>query len=226
MANKYVIKFSKDGYAKYTSHLDLLRFFKRAFRKSGIALSYSQGFNPHPKLGFAQPLSLGYSSTCELIEFTTDVPYDTDEIFNLLKDMMPEGLNLLYCKELDESIKSLAAIADYAVYTVNIPHSVSESELAELAKGYMAQEEILAMKKQKKDKKLVSVNIKHMIRNFDAMVDGDEIRLDLLLDCGSISNCSPELVIASFCEFAKIHVPRYAMEVERQVLGFSSNLQF
>ena len=68
MANKYVLKFTKDGYAKYTSHLDLLRFFKRAFRKSGIALSYSQGFNPHPKLGFAQPLSLGYASSCELLE--------------------------------------------------------------------------------------------------------------------------------------------------------------
>ena len=58
MANKYVLKFSKDGYAKYTSHLDLLRFFKRAFRKSGIALSYSQGFNPHPKTVFSVPLSV------------------------------------------------------------------------------------------------------------------------------------------------------------------------
>ena len=226
MANKYVIKFSKDGYAKYTSHLDLLRFFKRAFRKSGIALSYSQGFNPHPKLGFAQPLSLGYSSTCELIEFTTDVPYNTDEIFNLLKDMMPEGLNLLYCKELDESIKSLAAIADYAIYEVVIPYKVAAFELETLAKGYMAQEEIHAMKKQKKDKKLVSVNIKHMIRNFEAVALENEIKLNLLLDCGSISNCSPELVIASFCDFAKIDIPRYAMDVERQVLGFSSNLQF
>ena len=226
MANKYVLKFSKDGYAKYTSHLDLLRFFKRAFRKSGIALSYSQGFNPHPKLGFAQPLSLGYGSSCELLEFATDVPYDTTVIYDMLKDMMPDGLTILWCKELDDSIKSLAAIADFAQYEVTIPYAVSGEQLQELAKGYLAQEEILAMKKQKKDKKLVSVNIKHMIRSFEAMANDDEIVLKLLLDCGSISNCSPELVIASFCEYAKIDIPRYAMEVERQILGFNGNLVF
>ena len=38
MSERYVIKFSKGGYAKYTSHLDLLRFFKRAFRKTGVDL--------------------------------------------------------------------------------------------------------------------------------------------------------------------------------------------
>lgn len=226
MANKYVLKFTKDGYAKYTSHLDLLRFFKRAFRKSGIALSYSQGFNPHPKLGFAQPLSLGYGSSCELLEFTTDVPYETDELYNLLKDMMPEGLEILWCKELAENIKSLAAIADYAVYEVVIPYEISEEKLQEFSAGYLAQDEILAMKKQKKDKKLVSVNIKNMIRNFAAKTDGNEVKLELLLDCGSISNCSPELVIASFCQYAEIDVPRYAMEVKRKILGFSNNLQF
>lgn len=226
MANKYVLKFTKDGYAKYTSHLDLLRFFKRAFRKSGIALSYSQGFNPHPKLGFAQPLSLGYSSSCELLEFTTDVPYETTAIYEMLKDMMPEGLTILWCRELSDDVKSLASIADYAVYEVVIPYEVSSEKLEDLKAGYLAQEEILAMKKQKKDKKLVSVNIKHMIRNFEAGLCEDGIKLELLLDCGSISNCSPELVIASFCEFAKIDVPRYMMEVERKILGFSSNLHF
>jgi len=226
MANKYVLKFTKDGYAKYTSHLDLLRFFKRAFRKSGIALSYSQGFNPHPKLGFAQPLSLGYSSICELLEFTTDVPYNTDEIYKMLAEMMPEGLNILWCKEFDDSIKSLAAIADYAEYEVLIPYDIEAKKLEEISKGYLAQDEIQAIKRQKKDKKLVPIDIKHMIRNFEASVQNGEIKLNLLLDCESISNCSPELVIASFCEYGKIDVPRYAMEVERKVLGFSNNLQF
>lgn len=226
MANKYVLKFTKDGYAKYTSHLDLLRFFKRAFRKSGIALSYSQGFNPHPKLGFAQPLSLGYASSCELLEFTTDIPYDTNNIYEMLKDMMPEGLNILWCKELSEDIKSLAGIADYAIYEVVIPYDVTEEKLEELKDAYLSQEEILAMKRQKKDKKMVSVNIKHMIRNFEAKSCDGEIKLELLLDCGSISNCSPELVIASFCELAGIEIPRYTMEVERTMIGFSNNLQF
>ncbi len=115
MNNRYAIKFSKDGYIKYTSHLDLLRMFKRAFKKTGLALKYSQGFNPHPKMGFAQPLSLGYSSRCELIEFETQMPHTTGELMEKLRDEMPEGIKLLSCFELDEKIKSLAADADAAV---------------------------------------------------------------------------------------------------------------
>ena len=68
---KYVMTFSKTGTICYTSHLDLMRMFKRAFKRGGIKLAYSQGFNPHPKLGFAQPLSLGYEGMKELMEFET-----------------------------------------------------------------------------------------------------------------------------------------------------------
>ena len=57
--SRYVIKFSKEGNIRYISHLDLLRLFKRSFKRVGIKLQYSQGFNPHPKMSFAQPLSLG-----------------------------------------------------------------------------------------------------------------------------------------------------------------------
>lgn len=226
MAERYVVRFSKNGYAKYTSHLDLLRFFKRAFRKSGIQLRYSQGFNPHPKLGFAQPLSLGYSSCCELLEFETDKKYETEEIYELLKNEMPDGLDLQWCKGIDGEIKSLAASCESAEYSVTIPYVLSESELKKYIDGYLAQEEITAMKRQKKDKKMVAVDIKRMIRKLEGKAYEHGIKLSMLLDCGSFSNCSPELVIASFCSFAQIDIPRYEMEVERREINFYNNLQF
>ena len=73
--NRYFMIFSKTGYIKYISHLDMLRLFKRAFKRTGIALEFSHGFNPHPKMGFAQPLSLGYTSLGEYIEFETVEAY-------------------------------------------------------------------------------------------------------------------------------------------------------
>ena len=42
MAERYVLKFSKTGYMRYISHLDLLRLFKRMFRTGGIEIRYSQ----------------------------------------------------------------------------------------------------------------------------------------------------------------------------------------
>lgn len=220
MNNKYVLRFEKTGYSKYTSHLDLLRFFKRMLRKSGILLSYSKGFNPHPKMAFAQPLSLGYSSDFELFEFETDIPYDVNDMEERFKTFLPEGINLVYVRILDESIKSLPAACDYATYEVTFPSSV-KPELCDRIDNYLSQEIILALKKQKKDKSIVEVNIKDKIRELSAYKnETNQLVLNMKLDSGSQSNLSPELVIQSFVKFFDLDVERYSIEVKRTGLGF------
>ncbi len=225
MTGRYVIKFTKNGYIKYTSHLDLLRMFKRAFKKTELGLKYSQGFNPHPKMGFAQPLSLGYASKCELIEFELNAPQDEKEILTKMQEQMPEGIKLLECKELSPDTKPLAASAEAALYKIWIPTRLSESELKSLLEAYLSQKEITAMKRQKKKKELKPINIRHMIRAGEILKLGEFAMLEMLLDCGSQSNCSPELVISTFCDFAGIDTPRYEIEVERAKIFFANNLQ-
>ena len=226
MAEKFIIKFSKSGYAKYTSHLDLLRFFKRAFRKSGVALKYSQGFNPHPKLGFAQPLSLGYSSSCELLEFETADNLNAEDICEAITKEMPEGLEIQWCREAPGLDKPLASVCESAEYQVTIPYSADTEFLNHVKNGYLEQESITALKRRKKDKKMVETDIKAKIRRFEVRALGENTVLDMELDSGSVSNCSPELVISSFCSYAGIDTPRYDMEVERMSLKFYNNLQF
>lgn len=226
MANRYVLKFTKNEYAKYTSHLDMLRFFKRAFRKNGISLRYSQGFNPHPKMSFAQPLSLGYSSSFELLEFETETKYEAGQIYEMLCGEMPEGLKIEWVIEFEGNVKSLAAAADSAEYEVRLPFKCEETVLGDMAARYLAQNEIITLKRRKKDKKMVSADIKNMIRRFEAKSDAEMTILDMELDCGSISNCSPELVISSFIEFSGLDIPRYRIDVERKKIKFVNNLQF
>lgn len=225
MTDRYLIKFSKNGYIKYTSHLDLLRIFKRAFKKTGLALRYSQGFNPHPKMGFAQPLSLGYSGKCELIEFELNAPHDEKEILEKMQQEMPEGIQLTACVPLGQEVKPLAACADAALYKIWIPTELEENALKSKMEEYLSQGEITAMKRQKKTKKLQEVDIRHRIRSCEIAKLGEFAMLHALLDCGSQSNCSPELVISSFCKFAGIDTPRYEIEVEREKLFFTNNLQ-
>ena len=217
MSTRYVLKFTKSGYVKYISHLDLLRLFKRAFKKTGLTLKYSQGFNPHPKMGFAQPLSLGYSSICELIEFETIEPHELESIKSKMQGEMPEGIEIIECTSLSDDIKSLASDADEAEYIITIPTSLDENVLREKLEQYLQQTE-----------KMEPVSIKHMLRQLKIeKKDGDELAiLTADLDCGSKSNCSPELVIASFCSFAGIDTPRYEMEVERTKIKFVNKLQF
>ena len=215
---KYVIKFTKEGYLTYTSHLDMLRLFKRAFKKCEIAMAYSQGFNPHPKMGFAQPLSLGYKSRCELLEVETAEVYTPQEIEKRLQGVMPEGVEILSCTAGPQSAKSLAAATVAAEYRVCFPVK-REDVHQRLLQAYLAQDEILTEKRQKKTKKMVTVDIRAKIRAMQ-LEPCEHLTLSMLLDCGSSSNLSPEQVISSFLAFAELEIPRYEIEVERKGIFF------
>lgn len=211
--SQYIIKFSKEGYICYTSHLDMLRLFKRTLKKAGIALSYSQGFNPHPKMGFAQPLSLGYLSMGEYLEFETTEDYEPDMLGSLLAERMPEGIRILSCEMAENQKKSLAARTAAAEYMIGIPLTeIPKEDGSSLCSRFLAQEEIKVLKKQKKTKTLKEVDIKDKIRNLNFTIAGENLLVTALLDSGSDSNLSPELLILAIREF-------YPAAAEREEIG-------
>lgn len=223
--NRYVIRFAKDGYLKYTSHLDLLRLFKRGFKKAGVPLDFSQGFNPHPKMVFAQPLSLGYTSQCELLEFETTQSINPEKVGEAMKEIMPMGITIQECKALNVPVKSLAAAVETVTYEVIFPIKQDQKNDKEKVIAYLSQEEIFAKKRQKKTKKMVDVEIRSKIRTID-LADSEQLTLNMTLDGGSASNLSPELVITTFMAHAGLEVERYDIEVNRKDIGFGNNLQF
>lgn len=221
--SRYVIKFSKEGSIRYISHLDLLRLFKRSFKRVGVRLQYSQGFNPHPKMGFAQPLSLGYFSTGEYLEFDTMEPYPTDEILEKTNSVMPEGIKVLSCNELPIGGKTLAALTEYAVYDITIPLECGmEENIADVLENYMAQEQIFVIKHQRKSGKDVKTDIKSMISEISGMVDNNDIMLTTKLSAGSTANLSPEMVLITFCEFLGIQYDRAEILIKRTEILFNN----
>lgn len=218
--SRYYIKFKKEGYIKYTSHLDMLRLFKRSFKRIDIKLQYSQGFNPHPKMSFAQPLSLGYESISEYLEFETIVPYPTDEIVEKLNKVMPIGVEILSCEELPQSGKTLAALTEYAEYRIIIPMSES-LDIENSIVNYLSQDKILARKLQKKSGTEIEIDIKPMIRKLSGLVNNNHIMLNTTIDSGSVSNLSPEMVLSTFCQSAKINYERSEVKLTRTEIFFS-----
>ena len=227
---KYVIRFQKTGVICYTSHLDIMKVFKRSFKRAGIRLAYSQGFNPHPKMGFAQPLSLGYESLDEYIEFETDEGsiFTAEEILEKMRALMPEGLELISIGEATHP-KTLAANTISAEYVIEIPIKGEEKgklsgDVRKLWQDYMGQKEILALKKQKKKKELVQVDIRPKIRELIFYPSEDELRIEAMLDSGSDSNLSPELVITTILERFGLTTPRSEIRVTRTKIHFKDIL--
>lgn len=228
---EYVLRFAKEGYIKYTSHLDIMRLFQRAFKKADIKLRYSQGYNPHPKMGFAQPLSLGYSSDCELMEFETEEDLDPGYIKEKMSQVMGESLDITGCRHFPEGMKKLAASAVSAVYIITMPLGKDEKTEDKIdIKRFMDQKDIPAEKRQKKTKKMKTINIRPMIRKLDMFVkDTDEGRMLSLaaeLDAGSQSNLSPELLITAFIKYFSLDIPREEIDVKRISIGFDNGFEF
>lgn len=214
---KYILTFSKTGTICYTSHLDMMKLFKRIFKRAGVRLGYSQGFNPHPKMGFAQPLSLGYWGMNELLEFETEEAYSSEYLEQTLKEMMPEGLNIIGCKEVEPAGKTLAARTEAAEYIIAIPLKTPLSATGEEIKaGYLGQEKIIAWKRSKKKKELTEVDIKPMIREIHFVPEPEALFITALLDSGSTSNLSPELVITTVMEHLGLEPQRSEIQVMRR----------
>lgn len=221
---RYVIKFSKEGSIRYISHLDMHRLFKRSFKRAGIRLQYSQGFNPHPKMSFAQPLSLGYSGSSEYLEFETAEPYQTGEILEKANSVMPEGIRLHSCEELPSGGKSLAALTEAASYEIVIPAEEGfHGNIETLLKEYIERPQIPVLKYQKKTGRDLEVDIKPMIAEIHGMVNDNHIMLTMKLSAGSTANLSPEIVLASFCEFAGISYDRAEVSIGRTEIYFKNN---
>lgn len=120
--------FEKTGNARYISHLDLMRLFQRAFKRAGLPLTHTQGFNPRPSVSIALPLSLGVESRCELLDFDLEVPLDCGEIREKLNASLVEGVYVREVYEQGEKIKNLALLQSRLVleYDRQIPNDITE----------------------------------------------------------------------------------------------------
>ena len=101
--------FQKTGNAVYISHLDLMRLFQRAFKRAGLPLTHTQGFNPRPSVSIALPLSLGVESQCELLDFELETDtFSNEDICTRLNQALVEGVHVLSVYSGGGKIKNLA----------------------------------------------------------------------------------------------------------------------
>lgn len=179
------IMFSKTGRAKYVSHLDLVRAMTRAVRRADIPLWYTEGFNRHPYLTFASPLSLGYEGLRETmdIRMADDFPYD--ELAARLNAVLPEGLAVISAADVVAKAGDLAA-AEYRL-TIHLPASVIQEALAA--------NELLVEKRTKK-KTMKTIDILPYFKNAVVEAVGEnETIVTVSLPSGGNENVNPGLFI-------------------------------
>ena len=166
--------FEKTGRAIYISHLDLMRVFQRAFKRAGLPLTHTQGYNPRPSVSIALPLSLGVESGCELLDFDLygeKIP--NEEILTRLNENLVEGVRVLEVYDEALKIKHLALLE--CEVTLEYDKGIPEGAKAEIG-ALFAQPEVVVEKKSKNGIK--EENIIPMLRRIAVSV-ADEYTLQL-----------------------------------------------
>lgn len=169
--------FTKTGNLKYISHLDLHRAMTRLLLRSGLPIRFSEGFNPHPKLTFAQPLSLFQESLCEVAEFRLDEAVDCpDEAGALekLRAVEPEGLHFLQVVYSQRKLPVCKA----ARYELTFRTSMDKDAFAALFRGEMP-----VLKKTKTKEKTLDIAPLIGEKQFSAFDGG--VKLRCVLPCGN-----------------------------------------
>jgi radical SAM family uncharacterized protein/radical SAM-linked protein len=151
------LQYKKAGYARYLSHLNLIRVFDRACRRARIPLVYSHGFNPHPKISFGPSLSLGFTSDAEYLDLEIDGSF-RGGLADLLNCCLPPGLQITTVKPIKQKVVSLTAAINLAEYEVNLKESnIDEMDFKRSLEKLLAAENIEVERRVKGKYKTINI---------------------------------------------------------------------
>ncbi len=185
--------YEKTGMAKFISHLDTVRCITRAMKRANVPIWYTEGFNPHAFLTFAMPLSLGFESYCETVDFRLTEDVDLGELAEKLNNALP----------VDITVKKIAlphmSPNDIRWAEYKIIFNNPDDLLLAKAHSILSADEILVEKKGKQGRKKVAkeVNIKEHIRTYELSETDGKLILKTVLASGTTTNINPMLLIGA-----------------------------
>ena len=193
--NIYRIKFEKTGAMKFIGHLDLLKMFQRAVKRSVLPVAYSQGFNPHQIMSFALPLSVGVESIGEIVEIEFTENLECANAAERLNAAMPDGLKIVNIRRLEAGEKNAAASLCTASYKLVFSESVCKSKLKDVINEILTERQIIITKKGKKGDK--QIDIRPMIFELKSL---EGLGITTKLATGSSANLKAEVIAEIICE--------------------------
>ena len=185
--------FEKTGNAAYISHLDLMRLFQRAFKRAGLPLTHTQGYNPRPSVSIALPMSLGAESLCELLDFDLEETYqDLENMRQWLNEALVEGVQVRQIYEGGSKLKNLALLE--AELTLEYDAGVPDGAKAEL-EALFARNDLTVEKKSKRG--IQQQEISSMVRRVEiAQTSPQELTLRALVHCQNPALNPMQLAVA------------------------------
>lgn len=205
---KIRVKFSKQGVLKYIGHLDLMRYFQKAFRRTDIDVLYSKGFNPHMIMSFAQPLGVGLESFGEYFDVEVSDNEDVTTMVSKLNEQMAEGIEVIKVIKLPDNIGNAMASVMAADYELRFDSASPLDD--EFLAAYNNAPEVIFTKKTKSGEK--DINIKDFIYDIKIM---DNNVLFIKTDASSSGNLKPQNALEAILKLLGKNIEDYPFHIFR-----------
>ena len=183
------LKFRKVGKLQYISHLDLQRTFMRVITRACIPAWYTKGFNPHAKLVFSTPLSVGSESECEFLDIRIDRLMPLETIRERLNGELTEEL---YISEAYMPTSDFSEIA-WSDYEIKIQTSGADENTVKSIKDALTNSPLTVIKKTKSGER--EIDIVPLIKTADVVMENGIIHITTTLNASVDEFLKPELLI-------------------------------
>ena len=181
--------YKKFGRMKFASHLDMNRLMTRLIRLSNIPIWYTEGFNQHPYITFALPLSLGFTSDYEIMDIRiTDDEFTDEMVSKALSGVFPEGLEVIGVAPRGKKSGEIG-FAEFLITFEN-----ADEQFASDLENFLSQESIITLKKTKKGN-MKEIDLKPYIKSKEVISDNG-ITLKIVLSAGGEANINPTLLLS------------------------------
>lgn len=184
-------KFHKVGDLQFISHRDLLNVMTKIFVRAKAPLWYSKGFNPHAKLIFALPLSVGVQSECEYLDVRVERAIPPLELMEHVNAEVTDELRFLDAYYPETKLEDIY----WAEYDFEIKTAGADENMAKDILDLLSAESVVILKKAKDKYKNIffkEMEIAPFIRDVSARFDGGAVKLNLKLSA-SINQTHPHI---------------------------------
>ena len=150
------VRYAKKGKVRFTSHRDVARIWERALRRVGLAMAYSQGFSPRPKVSFGLALSTGHESEAEFLELELadeeGGPADWSmerglDLAERLTGALPTGLDVVAVSPTEKG-DSLQQVVTSCTWSIEVD-GVGMEEMNAWVADLLSREEIVVERERK-----------------------------------------------------------------------------
>lgn len=114
------LAFERNENSIYVAHTDIIRSLNRTFRRAGIEVSYSKGFNQHMNLNLTSPLPYGVQSKQEWVTADAEIDLPPEKIIELFNNSCPPYMKAYECFILEKN-PNLAAVVTASDYLIKTP---------------------------------------------------------------------------------------------------------